>query len=153
PLLSSPRLRVSDSAWLRYEALEGSVRDSLYANLPHVVFAPDDSLIVRTARQELMNGLGSMLGAPLRLTTEPRDQGAIVLGKISVIAGASELKASELKTSELKASELKTSELKEDGYVLRMTRAKAGPRLIITGSSDRGVLYGVFALLRRVAMR
>src|SRR5262249_21101100 len=93
PLLSSPRLRVSQSAsrdedgyraWLRYQALDPSARDSLYANLPRVVFAPDDSLIVKAARQELMNGLGSMLGAPVRLTSEPRDQGAIVLGKISV---------------------------------------------------------------------
>src|SRR5215468_10384006 len=98
PLLSasvSPRNEDGYRAWLRYEALDPIARDSLYANLPRVVFAPDDSLIVRTARQELMNGLGLMLGAPLRLTSEPRDQGAIVLGKISVIAGALESEASE----------------------------------------------------------
>ena len=38
--------------------------------------------------------------------------------------------------------------LKEDGYWLRTDRGK----IIVTGPNDRGVLYGAFALLRKIAL-
>ena len=38
--------------------------------------------------------------------------------------------------------------LKPDGYSLKMD----GGKIVITGSNDRGVLYGAFALLRKVAL-
>src|ERR1041385_9109382 len=41
-----------------------------------------------------------------------------------------------------------TPGLKPDGYSLKMD----GGRIVITGSNDRGVLYGAFALLRKVAL-
>jgi len=40
------------------------------------------------------------------------------------------------------------SGLKPDGYSLKMD----GGKIVITGSNDRGVLYGAFALLRKVAL-
>src|SRR6185436_17972634 len=38
--------------------------------------------------------------------------------------------------------------LKPDGYSLKTTDGK----IVITGSNDRGVLYGAFALLRKAAL-
>lgn len=41
-----------------------------------------------------------------------------------------------------------SSALKADGYLLKMD----GGKMVITGSNDRGVLYGAFALLRKLAL-
>ena len=40
----------------------------------------------------------------------------------------------------------------EDGFWLKSTTVTGFPALIVAGSTDRGVLYGTFALLRKIAM-
>jgi alpha-glucuronidase len=102
-------------AWLRY----GPV--STAAGVPAVVAMEGNSIVMESARRELMRGMRGMLGRTLRMESAPKEA-AIVL-RIA-------------------------KDLPEDGYSLGW----AGTNLVIAGGNDRGVLYGTFALLRKIAM-
>src|SRR5581483_5212399 len=82
-----------------------------------------DSAILRTARDEIIRGVRGITGKTLRIETGEPKEPAIIL-----------------RTAKVQV---------DDGYWLR-TAPMNGIKLI--GSSDRGVLYGAFALLRRIAL-
>ena len=42
--------------------------------------------------------------------------------------------------------------LDEDGYLLETSTSRGVAYTVVTASNDRGVLYGVFALLRKIAL-
>jgi alpha-glucuronidase len=102
-------------AWLRYQPVNNPPA------LPASVVVRGDSLVSRSARDELIRGLRDMLGRTLRIENTVPADGAIVL---EVAPGGS------------------------DAFHLE----KRGPSVFITGSSERGVLYGVFSLLRKIAL-
>ena len=122
------------NAWLRYTPLEPAAR-AMYKRVPAVVFATGSSPVVGAARQELVRGVRSMLGRTLRLESRLPDEDAIVLATYDALPGI--------------AQDVKIPpERVEGSYLL-----KALPhRLVIAGADERGVLYGVFALLRRIAL-
>ncbi|HYL97322.1 MAG TPA: alpha-glucuronidase family glycosyl hydrolase, partial [Blastocatellia bacterium] len=126
-------------AWLRYAAIDDpGVRHS-YDDLPAAVVALDDTTIVRSARDELVRGVRGMLGRTLRIEGQVPGEDAIVLGSLSSIRKA---------VPEFTAS----NEPNRDGYLLQTVRSGARSLIIISGSGDRGVLYGTFALLRKMAL-
>jgi alpha-glucuronidase len=97
------------------------------------------SEVIDTARAELARGLQAMLGR--RLTTAPKvSRPAVVLGIVADLAQAS-------------PDIREPSGLQPDGYCFRVTHLFGKPVLLVGAITDRGVLYGVFALLRRVALR
>lgn len=94
----------------------------MYARLPAVVVVTGDSPIMHSASQELVRGVRGMLGRTLRIEARVPDEDAIVLRVDPAIAAES--------------------------YFVR-----AGPHGVsISGGDERGVLYGTFALLRRIAL-
>lgn len=122
-------------AWLRYAALDTQAARK-YANLPSRVEALQDSVIVNSAKNELIQGISRMLSRSLQ--TGSADRGAFVLGTLPDVHKL--------------IPALKLPELQTDGYWLKEVRIH-GRRdfLVVAGSNDRGVLYGVFALLSKIA--
>src|SRR5947208_14292401 len=104
-------------AWLRYAPLASP------PSLPAVVSVTGDSLVLRTAQQELIAGIRGMTGRIPRAQSEAPLEPAIVLQ-----AGA--------------------AGLAPDAWSIQPDRGN----IRISGGSDRGVLYGVFALLRKIAL-
>ena len=124
-------------AWLRYSAL--TPQDAkLYARLPGETVVLGDSVVLKTAQQELMLGVAKMTGRTLRTGTGVPRESAIVLSTLR-----------ELHT--LAPGLTPPHELGTDGYWLRRTSIRGVDCLIVTGATDRGVLYGVFALLSKMA--
>jgi alpha-glucuronidase len=123
-------------AWLRYAPVaEAAVRER-YAGLPAAVTAFGDSAVIASAREELVRGIRGMLGRTLRVESRLPDEAAIVLATIAGLPPSLAVK----------------TELKPDGYLIA-TRAAGGVRhIVVAGANDRGVLYGVFALLRRIGL-
>src|SRR5262249_35515509 len=126
-------------AWLRYDPVDERTVGALYNALPAVIVTPDDSALVTAARDELVKGVRGMLGRTLRVVTRLTDENAIILGKLESIKSA------------IPAS-VGPAGLKEDGYLLKSLRFDGKSYLIITGPNDRGVLYGAFALLRKIGL-
>jgi alpha-glucuronidase len=124
--------------WLRYAPLD-NVSAQKYSSLPRAVVALGDSTVVQSASEELTRGVRGMLKRDLASAKVPVAEDAIVLGTISDIEKAIP-----------SLSEL--PELDDDGFLLKTESVEGRNYLIVAGGNDRGVLYGTFALLRRIAI-
>jgi alpha-glucuronidase len=112
-------------AWLRYARLDEPALSQARQSIPAVVTTSSDSPLLATARDELVRGIRGMLGRTLRVASGDPTESAIVL-RID-------------------------DKAPPDSYTLR-TSTIAGHRCILIAGPERGVLYGVFALLRKIAL-
>jgi len=126
-------------AWLRYAPLEGAALAQTRQAVPAVVTLLDDSALARSAQAEMVRGVRGMLGRTLRAETTLPAENAVVLGTLEEIRRAAP-------GWHLEAT------LPADGYWLK-TVAAGGRRYTVVAASDaRGLLYGSFALLRKIAL-
>jgi alpha-glucuronidase len=123
-------------AWLRYAYINDTVAREGYADLPAVVVGFGNSPVIVSAREELIRGFRGMLGRTLRAASTLPNEPAIVLATISDLRAAL-------------PGAPRIAPLAEDGFQIIRT----GRELIVTGTNDRGVLYGVFALLRAIELQ
>src|SRR5580700_3514614 len=73
---SATRAEDGHEGWLRYAPLDAAAAKT-YATLPHAVRLEGDSLVLRSAREELARGLHGMLG--ITLTAPGSNSPAIIL--------------------------------------------------------------------------
>lgn len=114
----------SDAAWLRYEP-----RD----------FHPPAVIVSTTATaavSELVRGLHGITGHILRIETSLPNEDGIVVATVPNLPAALGLHA----------------DLAADAYWLKTVSAAGHRYTVITGADERGVLYGVFAFLRKLAV-
>ncbi len=124
-------------AWLRYSALSQPAVKS-YERLPDKLVLLNDRLLTRTAEQELIVGVSRMLSKPLHTGGALPLENSIVLGTLTDLHAL----APALHTPE---------QLRADGYWLTSAKIHESECLVITAATDRGVLYGAFALLSKIA--
>src|SRR5580658_4834764 len=129
-------------AWLRYSALSPQAAKS-YERLPDKIVLLGDSSILNTAQQELVRGVSQMLGRKLLMQAViagagPCGGNQIVLGTMSEL---------HVPYPDLRPDQTLTG----DGYWLRNAKIHGRECLLVAGGTDRGVLYGAFALLSKIA--
>ena len=124
-------------AWLRYTPLKEAER-AKFGLFPTTLVARNDSHLLQTAQGELIRGVQGMLGRTLRVEKELSKESAIVMGTLGELHSV---------VPDL----LPPKNLSADGYWLANERVKGHDCIIIAGTTDRGTLYGVFALLRKIA--
>ena len=125
--------------WLRYAALEAGASRQYREVVPAAVTALGDSAIIDNAREEMIRGIRGMLGQTLRVEDSIGNGGAIVLGTLAEIQKA----APQISIDGIVGAE---------GFWLKMTSVEGKRYLIVAGADERGVLYGSFALLRKIAL-
>ena len=125
-------------AWLRYPYISDAAVRRQYEFVPGTVAALGDSPVLQAARDELVRGLSSMLGRQLKAGDAAAASG-IVIGVIERIRE----RFPQLQPPRTPGV---------DGFWIMSPAAGASRSIVITGHDDRGVLYGTFALLRRVAL-
>jgi alpha-glucuronidase len=123
-------------AWLRYARLSTDAARH-YETLPGAVVTLGDSAVLSSAQSELVRGVRGMLSRTLREEKELPQESVILLGTFS------ELKAI--------APGLEARELSPDGFLLTAQKIRGVDCLVVASPTGRGVLYGVFALLSKVA--
>ncbi|HKV38562.1 MAG TPA: alpha-glucuronidase family glycosyl hydrolase [Blastocatellia bacterium] len=128
------------NAWLRYDSIDGKAARQAYDGLPATVVALDDSIVVKTAQEELIRGVRGMLGRTLRAGHQLPDEDAILTGTFASIRHV------------LPDFDAPTG-LKQDGYLLQIVKSGGHSYLVVSSPDERGVLYGAFALLRKIALR
>ena len=126
-------------AWLRYSPIDDAAVKARYDSLPATVVALGASPVIRAAQEELIRGVRGMLGRTLRIEARIPTEGAIILGSAANVTAAVPALG-------------RAPELPADGFLLRAIVVNGSPSLIITGPNDRGVLYGGFALLRKIGL-
>ncbi len=124
----SGNAQTADQAWLKYRPTGKPL------NLPTNVRVLGRSLVEETAAAELRRGLVSLSGGS-PLETGPN---MIVLGT-----------AEEMQSHQ--PDQRKSSPLEPDEFVIAWNKEGLVRELDVVGGSDRGVLYGVFHLLRLLA--
>jgi alpha-glucuronidase len=108
-----------------------------YDSLPASVVILGDSPLLHTAQKEMIRGTRGMLGRTLREAAGQVGEESVVLGTLALEATAPGLK--------------RPPELDADGFWLTTGKVNGFTCIIIAGATDRGVLYGVFAFLSRIA--
>ncbi len=116
-------------AWLRYTTKYSQP-------VPAVVASFGDSIVTSNARSELIRGIRAMTGKTLRIEAAAPKEGALILGTLDKLPAQWNLRAT----------------LEADGYWLKTTTSGGVRYTVITASNDRGVLYGTFALLRKMSL-
>ncbi len=119
--------------WLRYVPAGAPAQTKTAAR---TIVAQGHSPSLDAAAGELRRGLDGLLAQTTRIADTARD-GAIVIGT----AASSPLVAS------LKLPLAKTG---AEGFVIKTTRLNGHPVTVIAANRDIGVVYGVFAYLRRI---
>ncbi|MFW6599818.1 alpha-glucuronidase family glycosyl hydrolase [Propionibacteriaceae bacterium Y2011] len=128
--------------WLRYRQVSNPARLTEYrAALRHVVAAGDDA-VIDNAAAELRRGITGLTGI------EPGDGPASQPG--TVLIGTGE-ESAEVRTTFGAAT---LAGLADEAFLIRSTPLRPGSglgRIVVGARTSRGVLYGVFHLLRLVA--
>jgi alpha-glucuronidase len=139
--LASPRQSEAGyDAWLRYDAIDDRTIKQAYDRLPAAIVALDESVVIKAAQAELLRGVRGMFDRTLRVESRLPQEDAIVLGPLDALR------------KHFPALH-PSAALKADGFLLKTLKRDGHTCLIVTALNDRGVLYGAFALLRRVALR
>ncbi len=133
-----PPKRDLAEAWLAYRKLDPAIAKQ-YGQLPITVVALGHSSLQESAQAEAVRGLDAMLGG----AAEPKS--SIAQGPALILGTTSEIPAV-VPQLEIPAG------IPKDGFWLKSTTVTGFPALIVAGSTERGVLYGTGALLRKIAM-
>ena len=133
------RAETGSNAWLRYTALDDAAGRNYREVLPAAVTALSDSAVIHSARDEWIRGIHGMLGRIPRVEPRAPAEGAVVLGTLTEIRKT---------TPQLSL----TADLEPDAYWLKTVTFDGARSIVVAAANDRGVLYGTFALLRKVAL-
>ena len=123
-------------AWLRYVPRYPS-RATL--TLPAVISVLDVSPVATSARDELIRGVRGMWQRTLRVEARLPQEDAIVLGTFAEVSRD---------LPQWRAGD----HLPKDSYSIQRVAAGTRRYLVVAAPNARGLLYGVFALLRRVQL-
>jgi alpha-glucuronidase len=119
--------------WLRYRPLSPSAQRQLQADITSIVAAAQPSPVAQSALAELVRGLGGLSGRTPASSRTLRE-GSLLAGTPTSVPA-------------LAALQLPLQALGPEGYLLRSMRQQGRRITVIAANSDRGVLYGSFALL------
>ncbi|KPV40918.1 alpha-glucuronidase family glycosyl hydrolase [Alicyclobacillus ferrooxydans] len=100
------------------------------------VVCDECSELLETAKKELLNGLARTTGYEFALTTELREDDAVVLGTLSSLQIQCVL------------SGLSADHLGEEGYAIYRVVKEGRQRIVLTANTAKGCLYAVFHFLR-----
>jgi alpha-glucuronidase len=133
--LSALQAETGRQAWLRYAPLSDAAVRTYTATLPATAAVFGGSPVVANAQHELIAGVHGMLGRTLRTATTLPTEPAFLVGTLADIPL--------MKDAQVK--------LEPDAFLLTTRTLNGVTYTIVTGANDRGVLYGTFALLRKIA--
>jgi alpha-glucuronidase len=125
-------------AWLRYARLQEPALRQARAAMPAVLVAAGQSQVIASSRDELLRGVRGMLGRTLRLEPGLPKEPAVLMGTVEELRKL--------------APDMPLDAVAGDGFHLRSVTSGGIRYLTVTSASERGVLYGTFALLRKIAL-
>ena len=126
-------------AWLRYAPLSSPTLARYREAVPAVVSSLGDAAPIESARQEILRGVRGMLGRTMRLQTGAPTENAIVVGTLDAMRQAFPQAGFD-------------ANLDRDAFWLKTAHWNGHSYIFVTGANAGGVLYGAFALLRKISL-
>src|SRR5271165_794937 len=136
-LLARSSNQNAQNAWLGYLPLSAK-EAARYSALPRSVVRFGASPIVNSAEQELIGGLNGLLGGQFHAETEATQNPALLIGTTDSLGAF-------FKDS------FRPETISGDGYWIGETAVGPKKTFLISSMTERGVLYGVFAFLSKIA--
>ena len=127
------------AAWLRYAPLDRAAARRISAALPPTIVTFGRSPVIDTARDELIAGVKGMLGRELRVSSELSSEGSLIVGTMDSLAHAQLMLGLNAK-------------LANDTFWVKAASVDGVRHFVIAGEGEPAVLYGAFALLRKIAL-
>ncbi|MBQ0895656.1 twin-arginine translocation signal domain-containing protein [Micromonospora sp. U56] len=138
-LAAEPAAEDGYEMWLRYRPVTDPDRLADYqARLGELAVAEAEPAI-RSAAGELGHALGILLGRPVPVLARPSGPRSLVIGTWAGSPLVREL-----------VTRGDVERVGAEGYLLRTVRTAQGEHVVVAATSGKGVLYGAFALLRRL---
>jgi alpha-glucuronidase len=126
--------------WLKYDKISDRAYLKECSKTFNSVIVTGDSPVLRAAHEELLAGLGGMTGSTIADVKNVTRGGSVVAGTFD----SSPLIADLL-------PDVKQGTTGDEGYVIRSVSDKGKRVTVIASDGDKGVLYGVFHLLRLIS--
>jgi alpha-glucuronidase len=123
--------------WLRYDPLQSAQRKKLASHASELVIGATGST-ASAAAAELSRGLDGLLAARVPVRSRVDRDGAIL---VALANSPAVLKL-----------HLQTQGLGSEGFLIRSARVNAHLATLVVANDDAGLLYGVFAFLRRIQL-
>ncbi|MBD8871335.1 alpha-glucuronidase family glycosyl hydrolase [Rhodanobacter sp. DHB23] len=120
--------------WLRYHPLPAAQAAAYRAHVVELAMSAGTPAAQAT-RDELLRGLGGLLGAAPRIGSQADQDGALLVGTPD-------------SSPQLARLGLDTRALGREGYLISSVKVDGHAAIAIVGNSDVGVLYGAFRFLR-----
>ena len=134
------RAETGYEGWLRYAAIDdASLRQSYEKTLPAVVVSLGNSEVEQSAQAELIRGVHGLLNRTERIETALPAEDTILLGTVDEV-------------KKVVPTFNAPTDLIADGFYLKTISVDGRRILVVTALNDRGVLYGTFTLLRKMAL-
>ncbi len=138
-LVSSCKNKQDDGyeLWLKYENIRNKKLRSAYRKLTGI-YMTGNTKTHQIIRQELQRGLGGMVQADVAFVGNFHDAGLWIglYGSTQIVNGY--------------IAEKDINILSDEGFLIRNISFEGKDRLIVTAKSTRGLLYGVYHLLRSI---
>ena len=135
---SSPKGTSMYRCWLRYYKLENKTLLNDYKNLLKEISVGENTIIIKNAVDELKKGLAGILGMKPVISAGSTKTAGLLMG---TVAGNKELEG---------LVEEEKGRLEEEGFIIKLITQQKSKRLLVAGQTDRGLMYGVFSLLRLI---
>lgn len=123
--------------WLQYEKVQDAKLVSEYQSTINGIVALDNSETIQAATKELQLGLSGLLGNKINVQQNVEAENVLILGS-----------KSSLKEDILKNLKNDFELINDEGYIIKTIKSKDKNRILVTGKTDIGVLYGVFNFLK-----
>lgn len=123
--------------WLQYEKVQDLKLVSQYKSNINRIVALGDSETIQLSLKEIQLGLSGLLGTEISTTQNTNGENSLVLGT-----------KSSLNENILKNFKNEFDLINKEGFIIKTIKLKDKNQILITGKTDVGVLYGVFAFLR-----
>src|SRR3954451_7100973 len=130
----------SYAAWLQYKKIDDTALVEEYQKWSTNIESLADSIVVQSARNELITAFSSMLDIQPEISSGIKSKNSIVL-------------ATKKELNLLDKLDVDFDQINEDGYIIKTVTTDAHSIIYLLGKRDAGVLYAAFHLLRLMQNR
>ena len=123
--------------WLEYRKLEDQGLLDQYIKWSSVIVKVGETHLINCAVNELSRGIKEMLGIKPVVSDTIKKKFFIIVGKLG-----------NHKSIDAFIDKNEEKGIHEDGFLIKSVDTTKESHIIITGKNDKGILYGVFSLLR-----
>lgn len=129
------------AAWLQNRRMDDPRWRETYARLTETIAVAGEHPVIRTAARELADAVRTMLGIRPRIARASEPERGVLLTV-----------SPNVEAKRPAGDGIAGGRIGEEGYLIKCEGQGSGERLFIIGGSERGVLYGVYHLIRMMAM-